>query len=224
MTIAAVNSPASTVISGPPGQVAAVVAAARDQGLRTRIIDVDYASHGPQVGQITAALAASLHGITPAPAAIPFYSAVTGRRTDGTALDAAYWITSLRQPVRFADTITTLLTDGYKVFIEASPHPVLTPAIEETADASAAHPGAAPAGAAHAGAAPLPTRSPPCAATTAAWPRSPAPPPGPSPAASPSTGPAGTPPTPRHTPSTCPPIRSSASVSPPPTAGVRLTP
>ena len=58
MTIAAVNSPASTVISGPPGQVAAVVAAARDQGLRTRIIDVDYASHGPQVGQIAAALAA----------------------------------------------------------------------------------------------------------------------------------------------------------------------
>ncbi|MBV9452374.1 MAG: SDR family NAD(P)-dependent oxidoreductase, partial [Streptosporangiaceae bacterium] len=51
-----------------------------------------------------------------------------------TTLDAQYWIDNLRQPVRFADTVAALLADGYRLFIEASPHPVLTPAIEECID------------------------------------------------------------------------------------------
>ncbi|MEU6127218.1 KR domain-containing protein, partial [Streptomyces sp. NPDC047123] len=51
-----------------------------------------------------------------------------------------YWVTNLRQPVRFADTIDALLADGYRLFIEASPHPVLNLGMEETierADVSA---------------------------------------------------------------------------------------
>ena len=47
--VAAVNGPSSTVISGPPEHVAAVVADAEAQGLRARVIDVGYASHGPQI-------------------------------------------------------------------------------------------------------------------------------------------------------------------------------
>ncbi|MFC8126206.1 type I polyketide synthase, partial [Streptomyces sp. NPDC057302] len=50
--IAAVNGPSSTVISGPPEHVAAVVAEAETQGLRARVIDVGYASHGPQIDQL----------------------------------------------------------------------------------------------------------------------------------------------------------------------------
>uniref|UniRef100_UPI00104132D5 type I polyketide synthase n=1 Tax=Actinomadura fibrosa TaxID=111802 RepID=UPI00104132D5 len=132
--IAAVNSPSATVISGPPEQIQQVVTAAQEQGLRARVIDVDYASHGPQVDQITDHLTHALADITPTTTDTAFYSTVTGERIDTAALDTSYWVTNLRRPVRFADTLTTLLNDGYRVFIEVSPHPVLTPAIEDCAD------------------------------------------------------------------------------------------
>jgi acyl transferase domain-containing protein len=134
VAVAAVNSPSATVISGPPDQVTAVVAAAEEQGLRARMIDVDYASHGPQVDEITEELGAALAGIAPAAATVPFYSTVTAERIDTTTLDAGYWVTNLRRPVRFADTVAALLADGHRVFVESSPNPVLTPGVEECAE------------------------------------------------------------------------------------------
>ncbi|MEV0408779.1 SDR family NAD(P)-dependent oxidoreductase [Actinoallomurus sp. NPDC050550] len=129
--VAAVNGPASTVISGPPEQVAAVVAAAQERAWRGRMIDVDYASHGPQVDQITDELDRALAGIEPAVAPVAFYSTVTGARADTATFDTAYWITNLRRPVRFADAVGALLGDGYRVFIEVAPHPVLSVGMEE---------------------------------------------------------------------------------------------
>ncbi|HJD80325.1 MAG TPA: SDR family NAD(P)-dependent oxidoreductase, partial [Kitasatospora aureofaciens] len=77
-----------------------------------------------------------LADITPRQATIPFHSTVTGTPLDTTQLDAHYWYTNLRQPVRFTDAIHSALTHGYTTFIEASPHPVLTPAIQDTAEAA----------------------------------------------------------------------------------------
>ncbi len=131
MTVAAVNGPASTVISGPPDHVNAVVGAAQAAELRARMIEVDYASHGPQVEEIRDALAEALAGIGPARADVAFYSTVTGGRIDTAELDADYWFTNLRRPVRFADAVRALLADGHRVFVEASPHPVLTLGVQE---------------------------------------------------------------------------------------------
>ncbi|MGW2327122.1 SDR family NAD(P)-dependent oxidoreductase, partial [Streptomyces sp. NPDC001700] len=133
--VAAVNGPSSTVVSGPPEQVAVVVAACRENGDRARLIDVDYASHGPQVDEIRDELMRVLDGVTPVAAPsddVAFYSTVTGGRADTAGLDAAYWVTNLRERVRFADAIEALLADGHRVFIEASTHPVLTVGMEET--------------------------------------------------------------------------------------------
>ncbi|MDN3355697.1 type I polyketide synthase [Actinomadura sp. DC4] len=134
VAVAAVNSPSATVISGPPEPVKAVVAAAEEQGLRARLIDVDYASHGPQVDEITEELGVALEGIAPMAATVPFYSTVTAERIDTTTLDAGYWVTNLREQVRFADTVAALLADGHRVFVESSPNPVLTPGIGECAE------------------------------------------------------------------------------------------
>ncbi|MEU6819802.1 beta-ketoacyl synthase N-terminal-like domain-containing protein [Streptomyces atriruber] len=130
--IAAVNGPSSTVISGPPEQVAAVVADAEARELRGRVIDVDYASHSSQVDTITDELARILAGVRPVRSSVAFYSAVTGGRIDTTALGTDYWVTNLRRPVRFADAVTALLADGHRVFIESSSHPVLTLGLQET--------------------------------------------------------------------------------------------
>ncbi|MEU1151068.1 type I polyketide synthase [Streptomyces sp. NPDC005863] len=135
--VAAVNGPSSTVISGPPEHVAAVVAEAESQGLRARVIDVGYASHGPQIDQLHNLLTERLADIAPTRTDVAFYSTVTAERLDDTtALDTEYWVTNLRQPVRFADTIEALLAEGYRLFIEASPHPVLNLGIQETFEAT----------------------------------------------------------------------------------------
>ncbi|MFI0942959.1 beta-ketoacyl synthase N-terminal-like domain-containing protein [Streptomyces sp. NPDC021020] len=136
VAVAAENGPSSTVVSGPPGQVADLVAAAAAAGLRARAIDVDYASHGPQVDGIAEELAGALAGVTGAACDVAFYSTVTASRTDGSRLDAGYWFTNLRQPVRLADTVQALLADGYRVFVEASPHPVLLPGLQECFEAA----------------------------------------------------------------------------------------
>ncbi|WP_344318161.1 SDR family NAD(P)-dependent oxidoreductase, partial [Streptomyces javensis] len=130
--IAAVNGPGSIVISGPPDQVAHAVSTCEQAGHRARLIDVDYASHSPQVDGIAVELREVLSGIEPVQAEVAFYSTVTGTRMDTSELDTAYWIKNLRQRVRFADAVRALLDDGHRVFIEASTHPVLTIGMQET--------------------------------------------------------------------------------------------
>ncbi|MEU5274663.1 SDR family NAD(P)-dependent oxidoreductase [Streptomyces hygroscopicus] len=136
VVVAAVNGPASIVVSGPPEQVAAVVAVCRDSGERARMIEVDYASHSPQVDGIAGELAEVLGGVEPvggseSGSGVVFYSTVTGGRVDTVDLDARYWVRNLRERVRFADAVQALLADGHRVFIEASTHPVLTMGMRE---------------------------------------------------------------------------------------------
>ncbi|MGK7228830.1 type I polyketide synthase [Streptomyces hygroscopicus] len=136
VVVAAVNGPASTVVSGPPGQVAAVVAVCREAGERARLVEVDYASHSPQVDGIAGELAEVLGGVEPvggpeSGSGVAFYSTVTGGRVDTADLDARYWVRNLRERVRFADAVQALLADGHRVFIEASTHPVLTMGMRE---------------------------------------------------------------------------------------------
>nr|WTB03572.1 SDR family NAD(P)-dependent oxidoreductase [Streptomyces antimycoticus] len=135
VVVAAVNGPASTVVSGPPEQVAAAVAACRDIGERARTIEVDYASHSPQVDEIAEELTQLLSGVEPVGASgsgVVFYSTVTGGRVDPSVLDTGYWVRNLRERVRFAEAVQALLADGHRVFIEASTHPVLTVGMQES--------------------------------------------------------------------------------------------
>jgi surfactin synthase thioesterase subunit/acyl carrier protein len=59
---------------------------------------------------------------------------VTGQRFDTSQLDAAYWFDNLRQPVLFHQATRALLADGYRCFVETSPHPVLSVGMQETFD------------------------------------------------------------------------------------------
>ncbi|MET8184165.1 acyltransferase domain-containing protein, partial [Streptomyces sp. NPDC005336] len=130
--VAAVNGPGSVVVSGPPEQVDHAVAACEEAGGRARLIDVDYASHSPQVDEIAAELTEVLAGVKPVPSGVAFYSTVTAGRMDTAGLDTAYWVTNLRERVRFADAVRALLADGHRVFIETSTHPVLTIGLQES--------------------------------------------------------------------------------------------
>ncbi|NEC92675.1 acyltransferase domain-containing protein, partial [Streptomyces sp. SID12501] len=132
--VAAVNGPSSVVVAGTPEALGEAIAEARGRGARARRVEVDYASHSVQVEGIRDELHAVLGGLEPVAAGVPFYSTVTGERLETAGLDAEYWYRNLRSTVRLEDTVTGLVESGHRVFVEISPHPVLTAAVQETAE------------------------------------------------------------------------------------------
>ncbi|MFJ2231759.1 type I polyketide synthase [Streptomyces halstedii] len=133
LSVAAVNGPSSTVVSGAADAVTALVGELLEEGVWATPIDVDYASHSVHVEEIRERLLSDLEGITPLSGAVPYYSSVTGGPLDTKALDAGYWYRNLRQTVEFERATRSLLAAGHRVFIESSPQPALMYGIEDTA-------------------------------------------------------------------------------------------
>jgi short-subunit dehydrogenase/acyl carrier protein len=121
------------VVSGDPGALAEFEAelSARHV-LRWRIPESDYIAHSAGAERLAGPLAAGLAGLSPSPGQIPLLSTVTGQWADGRELDAGYWYANVRQTVRFADAVAALAAESYRVFLEVSPHAVLTGAVTET--------------------------------------------------------------------------------------------
>ncbi|GGR09573.1 type I polyketide synthase [Streptomyces netropsis] len=132
VSVAAVNGASSTVVSGDVAGLEGLLASCETKGIRARRIDVDYASHSAQVELIRDELLEVLAGISPRTSEIPFASTVTGERIDTAELGPEYWYRNLRQTVEFRAGVEHLLGQGHTVFLESSPHPVLTVGIEET--------------------------------------------------------------------------------------------
>ena len=131
VSVAVSNSAQSTVISGEPAAVDAILAALQARNVFCRRVNVDVASHSPQMEPLAAELHTMLADVQPAAATIPFYSTVTARAEAGDTLAAEYWARNLRRPVRFAEGMGQMVDDGCTVFVEIGPHPVLVTAIEE---------------------------------------------------------------------------------------------
>ncbi|CAM5290177.1 hypothetical protein SANTM175S_03793 [Streptomyces antimycoticus] len=103
-----------------------------------RRVPVDYASHSAHVEAIHDELLKVLADIQPRSSEVPFYSTVSGELVDTVGLDAEYWYRNLRQTVELEATTRTLLGSGHDVFIEVSPHPVLTLPVQQTVEAAGA--------------------------------------------------------------------------------------
>src|ERR1700683_2579491 len=130
--IAAVNGPRQVVVSGDAQALDELAAAWEGDGGRARRVEVDYASHSPLVEPIQAQVLDALAGVAAAPGTVAVVSGIDGPGGDGAGMDDGYWYRSLREPVQFHQAVQTLAASGHRIFIEVSPHPVLTPAIEDT--------------------------------------------------------------------------------------------
>nr|WP_237280689.1 type I polyketide synthase [Streptomyces caniscabiei] len=138
--VAAVNGPSSVVVAGSPVGLDEVIAEAEARGARARRIEVDYASHTAHVERLHGELRTLLDEVTPTESRTPFFSTVTADRFDTTGLDAEYWYRNLRSTVRLDDTVAGLVEAGHRVFVEISPHPVLTAPLTETVERTEAEP------------------------------------------------------------------------------------
>ena len=136
LCVAVYNSPKSTVLAGDQESITKVLATLETKGLFCRQVKVDVASHSSQMDSIKETLRQELSSIKPKDNNIKIYSTVRNLEIKGTDQNNNYWVENLRNTVQFAPVMQKLITDGYSVFMEVSPHPVLTTAVKECADAN----------------------------------------------------------------------------------------
>jgi acyl transferase domain-containing protein len=132
ISVAAQNGPSSAVVTGNGAALDDLMALCERDGVPASRLPGDYASHSSEIESLRESLRNELSGLRPRIADIAFVSAVTGARLDTSILDGDYWYANLRQPVLFEQAVRWSFEHGYRSFIEVSPHPVLSVAIEES--------------------------------------------------------------------------------------------
>ena len=131
VTISAFNGPRSITLSGPRVSLEAIASELEEQGAFARLVRVDHPFHHPLMRPAAEALEEALADLKPQPAAIPFFSTVTGERCAGESCDAAYWASGIREPVRFAPAVGALAEFGVDVWLELNAHPALAHPTQE---------------------------------------------------------------------------------------------
>ncbi|HKS49867.1 MAG TPA: type I polyketide synthase, partial [Amycolatopsis sp.] len=132
--IAAINGPASVVVGGDSDALAELRERCDANGVRARLVPAGVASHTSHVEPIREELLEALSGIRGVAGQVPMWSTVTQEWLDGTELDAEYWYRNVRHQVGFAPAIDALFEQGHRVFVEVSPHPVLTASVRDVLD------------------------------------------------------------------------------------------
>ena len=122
MSIAAINGPSHTIVSGQAGRGGAVRRGLHGGRHPRAAIAVDYASHSAQVEPLREHLLDELADLAPRPAthSAVFHGGkrVSGDPLDTTAMDADYWYRNLREPVHSMTVWRALLAAGEQVFVE----------------------------------------------------------------------------------------------------------
>ncbi|RAU94257.1 polyketide synthase [Mycobacterium colombiense] len=133
VVLSVVASPTSTVVGGDAQAIRDLVTAWQEQDVLAREVAVDVASHSPQVEPILDELVEDLAGLRPMAPEVPYYSATLWDPRERPSFTGDYWAENLRYTVRFAAAVQAALKDGFRVFGELAPHPLLTHAVEQNA-------------------------------------------------------------------------------------------
>jgi len=133
ISIAAVNGPRATVVSGDADAVDAVAAQLAERGRRTRRLRVSHAFHSSHMDAMLADFARVARSVTYAEPTVPIVSNLTGRVATAAELrDPEHWVRHVREAVRFADGVTALTAAGATWLLELGPDTVLTAMARET--------------------------------------------------------------------------------------------
>ncbi|MEH1781707.1 MAG: type I polyketide synthase [Nostoc sp.] len=125
VAIAAINGPDSIVISGVGEAIQEICRSLAEMGITIKPLQVSHAFHSPLMEPMLAEFEAVAKEVTYNQPQIPLISNVTGQQATEKIATAEYWVNHVRQPVHFAQSMQTLHREGYKLFLEIGPKPIL---------------------------------------------------------------------------------------------------
>ncbi|HLW48922.1 MAG TPA: SDR family NAD(P)-dependent oxidoreductase [bacterium] len=131
VSVAALNSPHAATLSGETRALEQIAASCEAKGIFCRFLKIPSPAHSHYLDPLRGELEDVLQSLRPRTASLPLFSTVTGQRAGGEELGNSYWWRNMRQPVRFAEAMRTMIDEGYRLFVEVSPHPVLAGSIAE---------------------------------------------------------------------------------------------
>jgi acyl transferase domain-containing protein len=124
--IAAVNGPTNIVMSGAAEDLETIAARLEAKGVELQRLNVSHAFHSALMDPILDEFEEVAAGVRFHAPRITLQSNLTAARMSDDGCHAGYWRRHLREAVRFSDSIAALQGDGYRVFLEIGPTPVLT--------------------------------------------------------------------------------------------------
>ncbi len=126
VSIAGVNGPASTVISGEKEAVRHVAESFEQQKIKVTYLKVSHAFHSPLMDPILDEFESVASELSFKAPQIPIVSNLTGKLLESNEVpDAAYWRKHIRQAVLFDQGMKTLDAEQVDVYLETGPHPTL---------------------------------------------------------------------------------------------------
>ncbi|KEO82730.1 type I polyketide synthase [Tumebacillus flagellatus] len=131
VSFAAINSPSSVTLVGDPEALEKIVEPLQEQQVFCRFLNGKVPYHSHYLEPLKDEFYESMGNVQLQETAFPLYSTVTGGFITGPELNADYWWRNNREPVYFADAMSRMIEDGYRVFVEVGPHPVLASSIRE---------------------------------------------------------------------------------------------
>ncbi|MET9496296.1 type I polyketide synthase [Streptomyces sp. NPDC006552] len=126
VSLAAVNAPDAVVFSGDGDAVAALEATLAAEGVRTSRLRVSHAFHSASMDPMLPEFARIAAELTYHEPRLPLCSTVSGAVADEAMGTPAYWVRQVRETVRFAPAVRSLLDSGVRLFVELGPDAVLT--------------------------------------------------------------------------------------------------
>ena len=140
--VACINSPSSVTASGDVSAIVELQAAAEKKKLFARRLHVDVAYHSPHIDSVAEDYRTAIKNVKPVSSKeVLFFSSLLGRKTSTLALGVSYWVSNLKSPVLFSDSLLgccSLDPEGVALdnpithLIEIGPHSALKGPIRDT--------------------------------------------------------------------------------------------